>query len=126
MSAVFHIRPDERARVDRDQLETLVRSLGPAAADVAVARALEDLVEALDRAGRRLREGDIDAVRTTVRLIVQLSRQLGFTTLARVGRDVLETCASCDSAALSATMARLERVGEGSLQALWDLQDLRV
>lgn len=46
------------------------------------------------------------------------------TTLARVARDVAELCQADDSAALSAAMARLTRVGERSLIAVWDLQDM--
>ena len=46
------------------------------------------------------------------------------TTLARVARDVLRPAPSHDAAALGATLARLVRIGERSLMAVWDLQDL--
>ena len=43
------------------------------------------------------------------------------TLLARVGRDVLALSDRPDATALAATMARLERIGEISLVAVWDL-----
>ena len=44
--------------------------------------------------------------------------------LARVGRDVLACLHRADVVALMSTHARLMRVGDRSIRAIWDLEDL--
>ena len=46
--------------------------------------------------------------------------------LARVAEDVIETIDARDLPAVSATLARLLRIGERSLTAIWDLQDITI
>ncbi|MCB1338182.1 MAG: hypothetical protein KDK10_12270, partial [Maritimibacter sp.] len=65
-------------------------------------------------------------LQASVRGLIAVAQQVGMTTLARVGRDVLELSQSYDAAAFGATVARLGRIGESSLMAVWDLQDLSV
>jgi len=61
-----------------------------------------------------------------VKNIVAIAQQIGMTTLARVGRDVISLIPGFDSAAYCAALARLVRIGEGSLVAVWDLQNMSV
>ncbi|WP_254900887.1 hypothetical protein [Maritimibacter sp. HL-12] len=117
---------DEMVRLDRSQLEVLYHSLGPAGADKVVSHALEELAGTLARASAQYRSGEVEALRGSVKSLVALAQQIGMTLLARVGRDVLLLSRSYDAAAFGATMARLERIGESSLVAVWDLQDLSV
>ena len=104
----------------------LYQSLGPVGADKVVAHALEELGQILGTASAHYRASEIDALQGEMRSIVALAQQVGMTLLARVARDVLELSSSYDAAAFGATMARLERIGEGSLVAVWDLQDLSI
>lgn len=124
MSAVLRLQHHEPVRLDRSQLEVLYQNLGPAGADKVVAHALGALGQTLVQAAEQYREGQIEALRGALRTIVALAQQVGMTLLARVARDVLELSHTYDAAAFGATMARLERIGEGSLVAVWDLQDL--
>lgn len=126
MTAVLRIQHEEPVRLDRSQLEVLYHSLGPVGADKVVAQALEDLTMELARIGEHYRRGDIATLRSSVKAVIALSQQIGMTLLARVGRDVLTLSHSYDAAAFGATVARLERIGEGSLIAVWDLQGLSV
>lgn len=126
MSAVLRLQHHEPVRLDRSQLEVLYHNLGPAGADKVVAHALGQLGQTLVQAAEHYREGQIEALRGTLRTIVALAQQVGMTLLARVARDVLELSHTYDAAAFGATMARLERIGEGSLVAVWDLQDLSI
>lgn len=48
------------------------------------------------------------------------------TALARVAGDVTRAIDANDAVATAATLARLLRVGERSLTAVWDLQDLSI
>ena len=126
MSAVLKIAYDETVRLDRSQLEVLYQSLGPIGADKVVNHALEEISIALTRGLKEYRDGRLDELRATVRAFVAVAQQVGMMTLARVARDVQELSMIHDPAALGATMARLERIGETSLVAVWDLQDLSV
>lgn len=126
VSSVLRLKCEEPVRLDRSQLEILYQSLGPVGADKVVGHALEELGQALATASRHYREGEITPLRDEMRAIVALSQQVGMTLLARVARDALELSNTYDAAAFGATMARLERIGEGSLVAIWDLQDLSV
>jgi len=116
----------EPVRLDRSQLEVLYQSLGPVGADRVVAQALEELGQTLALASARYRAGEIELLRGAVKNLIALAQQVGMTLLARVARDVLELSRTYDAAAFGATMARLERIGEGSLVAVWDLQDLSI
>ena len=126
MRAVLRLKYEEPVRLDRDQLEVLYQSLGPVGADMVVNQALEELAATLGRASKQYREGRLEDLRASLRALIQVSRQVGMTLLARVARDVFDLSDTYDSAAFGATMARLERIGESSLVAVWDLQDLSV
>jgi len=124
VSAVLRMEHKEQIRLDREQLEALYASLGPTGADMVLGNALEDLALTLARLARHDREGRTDALRTDLRQLIALARQVGMTLLARVARDVLDLSESNDTAAFAATMARLERIGEDSLFAVWDIPDI--
>ena len=126
MSALLRLNHEEPVRLDRDQLEVLYQSLGPVGADKVVNHALEELAATLARASRHYREGRIEDLRAAMKVLIAVARQVGMTLLARVARDVLDLSRTYDAAAFGATMARLERIGESSLNAVWDLQDLSV
>lgn len=126
MTAVLKLAHVEPVRLDRSQLEVLYQSLGPVGADKVVSHALEEIAVALSGLGRAYREGRFDDLRQAVHGLIALGQQVGMPMLARVARDVLELSTSHDSAAFGATLARLERIGESSLLAVWDLQDLSV
>ncbi len=126
MTAVLKLKYEDSIRLDRSQLDVLYQSLGAIGADKVVSHALEDLAVALSRGDREYREGRLDDLRLSVRGLIAVAQQIGMTTLARVGRDVLELSSSHDAAAFGAAMARLERIGECSLAAFWDLQDMSV
>ncbi len=64
-----------------------------------------------------------ELVETAGRL-AQLAAQIGMVTLARVADDVARTALAADAVALAATQARLVRIGDRSLTAVWDLQDM--
>jgi hypothetical protein len=55
--------------------------------------------------------------------MVAIADQIGMASLARVARDVSSCAVRVDAAALGATLARLERIADVSLMAIWDMQD---
>jgi hypothetical protein len=118
------LQHEEPVGLDRSQLKVLYQSLGAVGADKVVAHALDELATMLGIAGEQYLMGDIEALRRSLKSIIAFSQQVGMTLLARVGRDVLALSHTYDAPAFGATMARLERIGESSLIAVWDLQDL--
>ncbi|HFQ15792.1 MAG TPA: hypothetical protein ENK41_05495 [Rhodobacteraceae bacterium] len=126
MDNIAFLRLEEPVRLDRDQLEVLVLQMGPAGADQVVGQAMEEIAVLLARLERRHRENAADEVATGVRSLVAIAQQVGMTTLARVGRDVLSLIGGPDSNAYCAAFARMIRIGETSLVAVWDLQDMRI
>ncbi len=123
---VLVMKPEEPVRLDRDQLEILVMQMGPVGADHLVSHAMEELAVLLARMERQFRAGALEELRPGAKALVAIAQQVGMTALARVGRDLLGLIDSRDSAAFAAVAARLVRIGERSLLAVWDLQDIRV
>ena len=58
------------------------------------------------------------------RALARAATGLGLVTLAQVAQEVVAASLAGDAAARAATLARLERVGDRSLHAIWDLQDV--
>jgi hypothetical protein len=114
----------EPARFNPSQLEKLCDSMGETRAEAEVAYALARLASLLEQVSRLGRQGPADELRDVLTAVVRDARLIGMATLARVGDNVLACLAADDPIALAATLARLERVGDRSIHAIWDLEDL--
>ncbi|MFD3190762.1 hypothetical protein ACFMPD_10870 [Sedimentitalea sp. HM32M-2] len=126
MNHVTTLVPAETVRLDRDQLNALYLQLGQSGAEDVVCRAIEELAVRLSHCERLWRQRDDPALRKCARSLIAIAEQIGMNTLARVANDVTITTDSGDTAATAATLFRLIRIGERSLTAVWDLQDLSV
>ncbi|SEF58419.1 hypothetical protein SAMN05421751_102109 [Jhaorihella thermophila] len=118
------LRQVETVRLDPDRLELLYSQMGEAAADDVICRAVEELAIRLTRTEQQWRNGDWHEMARTARSLIAIADQVGMTKLARIAGDVVQAARAGDSAAVGATLFRLIRVGERSLTAIWDLQDL--
>ncbi|MCE8007636.1 hypothetical protein [Aestuariivita sp.] len=116
----------EGVRLDQDRLGALYRQLGEANAEDVICRAVEELAVRLAHCERLWRDGDWDNLRKCVRSLVAISDQVGMAKLSRVAGDVSDAIDTQDGVAAAATLTRLIRVGERSLTAVWDLQDLSI
>lgn len=123
---ITKLRPDEPVRLDRDRLEHLYTQLGHSGAEGVVARAMEELAARLSRVEKLFKRGELGEMQRASRSMIAISEQIGMVTFARVAKDVSTLSGSENSAALAATVARLIRIGEGSLMAVWDLQDASI
>lgn len=126
MNSVTHLRPAEAVQVDHDRLGALYSEMGHAGAEDVVCRAMEELALRMAHCDRLFRSGDLTELRKSSRSLIAIAEQVGMHVLARVARDVTACVDSGDNVALSATLGRLMRTGEGSLTAIWDLQDLTI
>lgn len=123
---VTHMRPAETAHVDHDRLGALYVEMGHAEAEDVVCRAMEEVALRMAQCDRLYRAGDQDELRKSSRSLIAIADQIGMAVLARVAGDVTACIDRGDPVALAATLGRLMRIGEGSLTAIWDLQDLTI
>lgn len=124
MTVVTKLNHFEDIQVDHDQLHALYVRFGPIQADRTLSQSLEDLALWLARLQKVQKSGRCANISQGADDLKRIAQRLGMITLARVARDVAEQSVTQDPAALSATLARLTRVGERSLIAVWDLQDM--
>lgn len=122
---ITELHPDEPARFNPDRLEELCHRIGEVRAEAEVALALHRISEHLPHLKTMLHE-DGAAFTLTIDRIASDADLIGMATLARVARNVIDSHASGNLVAVAATLARLERVGDRSIHAVWDLEDLSV
>ena len=116
----------EAVRLDPERLGTLYRQLGAKAAEDMICRAVEDLAVRLSQSEGQWHRQDWTGLRKGVRSLAAIADQVGMSALSRVAGDVISAIDANDAVATAATLARLLRVGERSLTAVWDLQDLSI
>ncbi len=126
VATIFTLVQCETVRLDPDRLDGLYHQLGETGAGDVVCRAIEELAVRLTHCERLWRQQDCEGLRKTARSLIAIADQIGMTALARIAADVTDVIDSDDGAATGATLFRLLRIGERSLTAVWDLQDLSV
>lgn len=126
VAMLFTLVQDETVRLDPDRLGNLYHQLGEASAEEVVCRAIEELAVRLAHCERLWRQQDSTGLRKCTRSLIAIAEQIGMIALARVAGNITEAIDANDTAAVGATLFRLLRIGERSLTAVWDLQDLSV
>ncbi len=117
---------EEKVQFDPDRVSALTEKLGPVEAEEMICRAMEELAVRLSYTERQYRLGRGVEMRKSARSLAGTARQVGLEALARVATDVVTCANSDDPVALAAVLARLVRIGETSLNAIWDLHDLQI
>jgi hypothetical protein len=123
---VSQIKPFEAVILDTDLLDQMCVRMGYTQAESAITSAMEDLAVLLQYCGTLYRAEEYDTLRVTCQQIEGVAKRVGMSSLARVAKDVASLSQSGDSAALAATVGRLRRLGEQSLIAIWDREDLSI
>ena len=123
---VLTVMHKETVRLDPGKLSELYAQLGEAGAEDVVCRAIEELAVRLSHCERLWRQDDMPNLRKSARSLIAIAEQIGMCAMAGVARDVTGAIDSEDQAAVSATLFRLLRIGEKSLTAVWEQQDLSV
>ncbi|MGR3760971.1 hypothetical protein ACUXV3_12695 [Roseobacteraceae bacterium NS-SX3] len=126
MAHILTVNHKENVRLDPGKLSELYSQLGETGAEDVVCRAIEELAVRLSHCERLWRQNDMDNLRKSARSLIAIADQIGMTAMASIARDVTETAASGDQPATAATLFRLLRVGERSLTAVWEQQDLSI
>lgn len=113
---------EETVMLDPERLARLYADLGDRDADRLICDAMEDLALSLARIGRAYAARDPDAIARLAHGMERLSARIGLGQLERVAESVRICAARGDVPGLDATLARLSRVGDRSLSAVWDPQ----
>lgn len=116
----------ESVQVDTARLEEICEALGVRAGEAAICRAMEEMAGLIRAAQDAWKRCDLDELQLGARHVRGVAERLGLVTLARVARNLAELCRGSDAAALAAVVARMERLGEQSLIAIWEVQDVSV
>lgn len=109
------LKPVERVHLDRARLAGLGRSMGREAATRIVERAIEEVAERICGIELAWRSGEFGRMAKSARSLHVISDQIGMVSVAEVASDVGQALDARDEAALAAIVARLNRVGDISL-----------
>lgn len=123
---VLQMRPTEQVCVDQERLGTLYAQLGETVAEDVVCRAMEELALRMSHCDRLYRGANWQELRKNSKSLIAISDQVGLQKLATVAGDVMLAIDQKDEVAVAATLTRLIRIGERSLTAIWDTQDLSI
>lgn len=123
---VTYLRQNEHPGLDPDRMTELYVQLGEAGAEDMICRVMEDLATKLADIHEVQGIADDQLMQQAVRHIAEVAGKIGLTGLSRVAMDV-EYCLNFDDhPARAATLARMIRIGEKSLTAIWDSRDLSI
>lgn len=126
VNSICHLPQTESAALDHDQLGALFAQLGAIAAEDVLRRTMEELALRLTQAEGHYAAGEFELLRKTAHSLIAISDQIGMCRLSLVASDVVTAVDQDDPTAIAATLYRLIRVGERSLSAMWELQDLTI
>lgn len=124
VTQVLNLIQSEPVGLDPVRLDGLYSQLGERTAEDIVCRAIEELAVRLAQCESLWREGKNAQLAKSARSLIAIADQIGMTALARVARSVSETANAGDQVAIGATLFRLIRIGERSLMAVWDQNDM--
>lgn len=116
--------PDESAHLNHARLSEFYARLGVLKADAVLGQTIADLAARLSRVERCFAQGHFDELARLAATIPPRADPVGMGLFARVARDVADLAGRGDDTALAACVRRLGRIGESSLVAVWELQDL--
>ena len=120
MAQISALAISEAVRVDSRRVAEIVAELGETSAQHVIGLALEQLAAALTAGDGALDDPDLAQAAAHAERMSRLAWQIGLLSLAGVAMDLGSTAERGDVPALAAIRARLLRVGNRSLTAIWD------
>lgn len=125
MAELIRLRPDETRSGDVDRFLGADARPGSEHLEHVYGPTLEQLAEALSRVSIAYRDGRMIAMTAAARQASDQASAVGLNRLSRVARTVCVLAGAPDGTALAANVARLMRLGEDSLESIWQLHDSR-
>jgi len=122
--SIAQLNPSEAAHVDPDALASLHARLGPNGAEQALTSAIEQSISRLGAIRKAVQQQNAAGVEQLATSLAELAEQVGMISYAHVARSVAQCAHASDSPALAATLARLDRIGDRSMLAVWGGEDI--
>ena len=114
-ATIMEFRPKDRIYQDVEPIALIYRSMGTAAAEEVVARALGELALTMSGLADQVRGNNTLDIGRQLRRLGRMSEQLGLVSLGTVANDARNCIDSGDVMAFAAVWARLIPVAESSL-----------
>jgi len=124
VAAVVELRQSERILIDADRLDALFRQMGDRAAEGFVMDMVEAISDRLIEIEKANRVAELGTVPAQAERVASLCADIGLTSLARVAGDLGESAKRGDLVAYHAVWERLVRIGDRSLEQVWDMPGL--
>lgn len=124
MTQVLELRQSERVIIDAERMELIFARHGALDAEALVMDTVEDISDRLAEIETRYRSGQLHDIPDRARRVSRLSAEIGLTSLARVARDLAISARAGDMVAYRAVWERLVRIGDRSLEQVWELPGL--
>ncbi|GFE64709.1 hypothetical protein [Litoreibacter roseus] len=124
MSDIIKLKFVERVILDPDRLVELCVSLGDAGAEELISLTMEELSCGLGRVEEAYTAQNWSIMSAEARQLSNAADHIGMQTFVTVVADVVTCVEQQDFIALSATLERLRRIADKSLNAMWDMQDI--
>ncbi|MFV2035143.1 MAG: hypothetical protein ACC631_08555 [Halocynthiibacter sp.] len=124
MADIANLELEEVVRLNPDRLTELYVRLGDHGAEEVICRAMEELAVLLADIQAVFAEVSPEILQKAAVGVAELAEHVGLTSLARVALDVDYCLHMGNVTAISATMARMIRIGKKSLTAVWDSRDM--
>lgn len=126
MEELCELELREAVTVDPDRLVELCVSMGELKAEGMITTAVEELARGMVELDAAYNAQNLDLMIHRTGLLAQTARHIGMVTFARVADDVQECANAGQWVPLAATVMRLRRIAERSLNAAWEMQDISV
>lgn len=123
MSNIVPLAISEPIHLDPFRLTELCTVQGEAGAEAMVGQTMEELAHGLGRVEDAFVEQNLSEVAERAEKLLPLADHVGMTTFARVTRDVIFCAKGAHMVALGATLERLVRIADTSLNAVWDMEN---
>ncbi len=120
---VVSLRPREALSIDPARLMELRNTGGAGQVDRMLGETLEDLALGLSRIAGAYQQDRFTTITDECVAIGKIAGRIGLDRIARVAFTVAALAKGSDGVALSANLARLMRLGNDALGAIWELQD---
>ena len=109
--------------IDVDEFVALLRSKGPIGAEDVVFTALEDMAAKIERIRLHWLESELAAVPALARRLAQVAKCAGLVSLSTAASAFHGAVGSQNGVAISATLHRIDRSFDASVEAVWQVFD---
>ncbi len=124
MAILAVLRHEEGISVDAERLVAIYCGRPKRDAEEVLQRGIEDLAARVTDIQRHFDEGEREAIVRSARSAARMAQKLGMTSFSAVACDFIAATEAADRPAQAATLARLLRIVDRSVTAIWDLRDM--